>query len=156
MSQKKPHAGLWKKGQSGNPKGRPRRGNALAEAIRRYCDPQELVAVVYKMATESLSETTKLAACEWLAKNGYEKPAHRIEIGAAGAYEALEVDELESSLHETRAMIASLQKALAAHGEQPLALPPAVTEAEIVEEPERVTFEDLEAAEVASKKGGRD
>ena len=34
---------LWKPGQSGNPKGRPKSKHALSEAIRERVDPNELI-----------------------------------------------------------------------------------------------------------------
>ena len=50
----------WKPGQTGNPKGRPRLGNSLAECLRDYLEAtdkgklarkQELVAKLYHAAT---------------------------------------------------------------------------------------------------------
>jgi len=45
----------WKPGESGNPRGRPRRGRSIAEHLERYMKRQKradkLVAVLYDLAT---------------------------------------------------------------------------------------------------------
>lgn len=79
---------------SGNPKGRPRTGHALAEAIRNVVDPHEMAKIAWDLAQGKapvLSETgagqwsavvepqVRLAALNWLATHGYIKPATQIE-----------------------------------------------------------------------------
>ena len=40
----------WKPGQSGNPHGRPRRGNTFTEALRAKGTPEELAELVWQKA----------------------------------------------------------------------------------------------------------
>jgi hypothetical protein len=40
----------WRKGQSGNPRGRPRRGNSFSEALRSKGTPDELAEIAWKAA----------------------------------------------------------------------------------------------------------
>ena len=42
----------WKQGQSGNPNGRPRKGNTLTEALTEHVDKDELAGVLYRLALE--------------------------------------------------------------------------------------------------------
>lgn len=90
----------WKPGQSGNPKGRPRRGHALSEAVRAGADPAELVTIALDLARAADSEATRIAALTWLRDSGYQRPAERHEIAAVAADDddldlsALTVDQL--------------------------------------------------------------
>jgi Family of unknown function (DUF5681) len=100
---KPPTPASWKPGQSGNPKGRPRKGNALTEAIREAADPEELAAIALRLAREGESETTVLQALCWLRDSGYTRPADRLEVGPPGTladddpidYDALSLEQIE-------------------------------------------------------------
>lgn len=79
----------WVKGgPSPNPKGRPRTGDSLAEAIRVEVDPRALARRVYSLAMGvdpagnplMIDHTTSLRAADWLANHGYVKPAQRVEV----------------------------------------------------------------------------
>lgn len=73
--------GRWREGASGNPRGRPRRGDALAEAIRAEVSPQELIAVAREViADKKAPASVKLQAATFLAERGYARPAERHEV----------------------------------------------------------------------------
>lgn len=76
---KPPTPASWRPGQSGNPRGRPRKGNALAEAVRSRVEPDELIAIALDLARSGESESTRLQALAWLRDSGYVKPAERHE-----------------------------------------------------------------------------
>lgn len=90
----------WKKGETGNPKGRPKTAGSLAEAIRRTVDPDEVVAKLLKIAQDSPSDQTKLRALEILLERGYKKPAQVIEVGPADPFEDMSEDELRALIAE--------------------------------------------------------
>lgn len=71
---RKPPKSAWKPGQSGNPKGRPRVGHALAEAIRDVCDPVELAEIAMEIARSGEDDMVRVHALRFLADNGYIKP----------------------------------------------------------------------------------
>lgn len=98
----------WKKGQSGNPSGRPRSGNSLAEAIRRKLDPDEVVEKLWEIAQTSPSEQTRLRALELLMERGFKKPAAVIEVGPANPYEDLTHEELTALKADLRARLAEM------------------------------------------------
>lgn len=79
-TRKPPTPGSWKPGASGNPKGRPRRGDALAEAIRSKCDPEELASIAMTIAREGASEGVRIQAMQFLADRGYVRPEQRHEL----------------------------------------------------------------------------
>lgn len=83
-----PTPASWKPGQSGNPKGRPRKGTALAEAVRAGSDPAELVDIALDLARHGEAESSRLQALAWLRDSGYVRPAERHEIGPVGSSEA--------------------------------------------------------------------
>lgn len=80
-----PTPGSWRPGVSGNPKGRPRKGNALTESIQAGCDPDELREIALKLARSAENESTQIAALNWLRDSGYTRPAEKHEIGPAGS-----------------------------------------------------------------------
>src|SRR5262245_3558945 len=67
--------GRYAPGSSGNPKGRPRSGLALAETIRAKVDPEAVVELVLRLASdESVPLKDRLAALlPWMAA-GYLRP----------------------------------------------------------------------------------
>src|SRR5262245_46228225 len=74
----------WPKGVSGNPKGRPRRGDALSETIRLHIEPRAMIQRVIAIADGNAPDAVKLQAISWLADHGYVRPASRHEhlVGA--------------------------------------------------------------------------
>lgn len=79
---RKPATGKpWQPGQSGNPKGRPRKGDALAEAIREHVPPGALIAVAIRVIEDPKSApSVRLQAAQFLAERGYTKPVERHEL----------------------------------------------------------------------------
>lgn len=75
----------WPPGVSGNPKGGKRKGTALAEAVRRGADPEELVALALKIARHDRNTGYRLQALAWLRDAGYQRPAERHEVLAITA-----------------------------------------------------------------------
>lgn len=92
----------WKPGQSGNPKGRPRSGMALAEALREL--PLESVVERVKKALGSSDDRDALAAATFVANHGYSKPESKHELtlnqGKPAAYDHQRLTEAEQqTLH---------------------------------------------------------
>lgn len=84
----------WKPGQSGNPRGAPRKGNALAQAIRWKADPNELVDIALDLARNGEAESTRMQALTWLRDSGYLRPAERHELIARTDRGDLDDDDL--------------------------------------------------------------
>lgn len=94
MQQTKGNPSWVKGGPSPNPKGRPRTGHALSDAIRAVADPTKMAQIAWDIAqgkssvfgqTEQggwaaiVKPETRLAALNWLATNGFIKPPTQIE-----------------------------------------------------------------------------
>jgi hypothetical protein len=70
-----------KGGPSPNPRGRPRSGNALAEAIRLHVEPRALIAVAARIIEdEKAPASVKLQAAQFLAERGFVRPEQRHEL----------------------------------------------------------------------------
>lgn len=109
-----PTPASWKPGQSGNVRGRPRKGNALTESIQAGCDPDELRDIALNLARNGETESTRIAALNWLRDSGYTRPAEKHEVGPPGSTDAddglpddLTIDELRelARLDEQRAKV---------------------------------------------------
>jgi hypothetical protein len=88
-----PTPASWVKGQSGNPRGRPRRGDALAEAIRERVEPDRLIDVALAIIdSEAAPASVKLQAAQFLAERGYSRPAERTEL-AVGPFASDDDDD---------------------------------------------------------------
>lgn len=72
----------WVKGgASPNPGGRPRSALALAEAIRRGVDPDELVRIAVAIASDpDKGARDRVAALQWLSSSGYTRPPQGLAI----------------------------------------------------------------------------
>jgi hypothetical protein len=134
---KKRPAHLWKPGQSGNPKGRPRSGNALTERIREAVPPDALIKLAHEVITSDRStDRDKLTAAKLLADWGYHKPAERHEVVSGFAQESEDEHALENctldELRELRAIETRRSELLAA-----AAARTALPEGDVIEADER-------------------
>ncbi len=75
----------WAPGQSGNPKGRPRKGNALVDLIQARDPTSIMVEKALHLLEWSKSEQVQIECLRWLRDSGYNKPAERHEVAAVGA-----------------------------------------------------------------------
>lgn len=66
----------WKKGQSGNPSGRPRTDKELQALIRSYCPMA--IQTLFEIATKGTQERARVMAANSLLDRGLGKPLQRI------------------------------------------------------------------------------
>lgn len=86
--------GRFQKGQSGNPAGRPRSGQSLAEHIRQLAgeDGQAYVQVLHRLATGLHRDTrARLTAIGLLLERGFGRPPQTVDI--QGVMASLRLDE---------------------------------------------------------------
>lgn len=95
----------WKKGQSGNPAGRPKRVPGLVEEILRLTnDGKQLAQLLHDIATKQIVKVVsdnghesyegadtkdKISAIKLLLEYGIGKPVEHHEVGGVGAFEEL-------------------------------------------------------------------
>jgi hypothetical protein len=72
--------GRWAPGSSGNTRGRPRKGSALADALRSKCDPEELATIALEIARSGASESVRIQALQFIASSGFVRPEQRHEL----------------------------------------------------------------------------
>jgi hypothetical protein len=101
----------WKKGQSGNPKGRPKSGNSLSDAIRRKVDPDMLIDKLLDILDGTPNDATKLRAIELLGERGWKKPAQVLEVGPADPFEGYSEEELRQLIAEDDSALGELEEA---------------------------------------------
>lgn len=118
----KPNAGphRWRPGQSGNPRGRPRKGSALTDAIQAKVDTAELVDIALQLARSGEAESTRLQALAWLRDSGYTRPAEKHEhvVGASDDdldedLDGLTIDQLRE-LHDAELEFEDRRRAIVA------------------------------------------
>jgi hypothetical protein len=95
----------WRKGQSGNPGGRPKGGNGLAEVIRKKLDPEVVFQKLWDIAENAPSEQTRLRALELLMERGWKKPAQVVEVGPTDPFEDMSDEELAQLRAEKQAIL---------------------------------------------------
>ncbi len=69
----------WKKGQSGNPGGRPKEVAEVRELSRQYTD--EAIQTLVTLMQSAKLERTRLAAASELLDRGYGRPPQAIDLG---------------------------------------------------------------------------
>ena len=73
----------FQKGQSGNPAGRPRKGNTLAEAIRSGVSPEKIYQRVLEILASD-DEKAAMQAANFLADRGWGKAPQTLEVTSEG------------------------------------------------------------------------
>jgi hypothetical protein len=91
---------------SGNPAGRPRRGESLAEKVRELVDPAEIVEfLAHVMRSSTVGTRDRLQAAKMLLDRGWGKPLQEIHVGGDGsaaigdALRGISDERLEAALH---------------------------------------------------------
>ena len=93
-----------------NPRGRPRVGDSLANAVRQKFSPERIVELAEKLACTAESEQVRLAALQLLAERGFGKVVTTIDasITAEGSAPP-ERDWSAMPLAERRELLARLR-----------------------------------------------
>lgn len=112
----------WVKGQSGNPKGRPPTGHALAEYIRASIEPAELVRIAIDIArNDSLEPKDRLAAVKWVGSSGWSAPVVEMDIGSDISPEQVALlGAMMLTPHERRQRIAAIEADADDEGQLPI------------------------------------
>jgi hypothetical protein len=89
------------KGKSGNPRGRPPTGLALAEKIRETIDPKEMAEIAVAFLRDERNHVRdRISMWNALAERGWVKPPQQHEVVVAPMptfdYDALSTDELRT------------------------------------------------------------
>ena len=94
-------------GQSGNPKGRPRKGKALSEVLRRFLAEQEderprnviLAERLWELTDKAVDPDTRLAAIKYIYDRTDGKPVESTQVsGPGGAPIGLQVFRHSSAI----------------------------------------------------------
>lgn len=89
-------------GQSGNPKGRPRVGDSLADAIRRRFPPERIVDMLESLS-QSDDDRVRATVTQVIADRGYGKVKEHLEVESGMTPEQVALFEaLRMTPHERR------------------------------------------------------
>lgn len=108
QKKRRPTPASWKAGQSGNPNGRPRKGESLSEVVRAEVSPLAITKRMQRLADHAESETVRYHALNWLAERGHGKTIERRELAVAHTFaddaprplQEMSDEELERELAE--------------------------------------------------------
>lgn len=98
--------GRWASGASGNPRGRPRRGDSLAECLREKIPNEQIVEKATALLA-SKNESTVLQALQFVAQYSGHKPPERHEVRAGSIDEP---EDLSMLTNEQLAELADLEQ----------------------------------------------
>jgi hypothetical protein len=118
----------WQPGQSGNPRGRPKRANELAHALRAKIPAEKIVEKAQTLLA-SENESTAMQALHFVATYSGHKPADKLEVSAGQPEDDADLtdatlDEL-TELEQLEARRQEILDAVSARREPAsLALPP--------------------------------
>ena len=92
----------WRKGQSGNPKGRPKAGTAIAELARRQVERHGLIETLGRIGARAsdyadVDVDQQLRAIQLLLSYGYGPP--RAEIGGKPRYRLTLQSRMNQAIH---------------------------------------------------------
>jgi hypothetical protein len=102
----------WIKGQSGNPKGRPKRGHTFTDALRAKGSPAELAEIAWKAARAGEAWAIQLIFNRLEPQPTQLKLTHEVENGQQLDYTKLsdtEIEQLESLLERTSGATAEIE-----------------------------------------------
>jgi len=77
----------FKKGQSGNPGGRPKRDPKYDALLKKY-GPKS-ISIIAELMLNAIEQETRLSAAKYLADRAYGKPAQAVELSGKDGKELL-------------------------------------------------------------------
>jgi hypothetical protein len=102
----------WTKGQSGNPRGRPRRGYTFTDALRAKGTPEELAEVAWKAARKGEPWAIQMIFNRLEPQPTQLKLTHEVDNGQQLDYSKLtdeEIKQLESLLERATTPVAEIE-----------------------------------------------
>lgn len=108
---KGPTPSSWTSGKSGNPRGRPRGGQAFAERVRALVDPDVVIDIALRLAADpAVPDERKLAALLPLIDRGFIKPASAHELTVTSGGSATTRDIAAMPIEERRDLLARIRR----------------------------------------------